>query len=128
MKLLIKIFASLVSALVGLILIPTLALDRQIVHDWPLLIIYFLPGFSIALFFLFEFLTRVRRLKAVYEFIQSKKMFVLFLALLFVEWILIWGVEHSNDVIFTSMFATATIPAILLYSWIARRCNFFRRE
>lgn len=120
-----KILASIFSALVGLILIPTLALDKQLMDELHVLVIYFLPGLAIALLISFEFLTRVKRVKAVYEFVQSKKMIVLFFTLLLLGWIIIWIVGQMNEMAFNFLFATGTISAIWLYNWIGKRWNLF---
>ncbi len=122
---LIKILVSIFSALVGLVLIPTLALDKQLMDELHVLIIYFLPGLSMALLILFEFLTRVRRVKTVYDFIQSKKMIALFFALLLLGWVIIWQADKMNDMAFNIMFATGTIAAIWLYNWLGKRLNLF---
>ena len=72
-----KLLAAIISALIGLVLIPILALEFS--FEWlPLLIIYFLPGFSIGLIIVFELLPRIRVLREVYSFVQGVKMIVLF--------------------------------------------------
>ena len=70
-----KVLAAIISALIGLVLIPILSLEFSL--EWlPLLIAYFLPGFSIGLLILFELLTRIRILQKVYSFIQDFRMVI----------------------------------------------------
>jgi hypothetical protein len=120
-----KLFAATNSALIGLILIPVLTLEFK--FEWlPQLILYFLPGFVVGLIMLFELLTRIRTLRDVYNFIQGFKMIILFLVLLIVEWTIMWKVDPSNDLVFTSQFATATIPSIWMYSYLGQRMRFLK--
>ncbi len=120
-----KLLAAAISALIGLVLLPVLAVDFS--FEWlPLLIIYFLPGFCIGLIILFELLTRIRRFLVVYRFIRGVRMIVLFLVLLIAEWIIMWQVDPNNDVVSTSQFATATIPAIWLYAYLGKRMKFLK--
>lgn len=121
-----KLLAAVISALIGLILIPILAIDFS--FEWlPLLIIYFLPGFCIGLVILFELLTRFRVLRGVYTFIQGVKMIVLFFALLIVEWVIMWRVDASNDLVFASQFATATVLAIWLFAYLGKSMRFLNK-
>jgi hypothetical protein len=121
-----KLFAGIISALIGLILIPILAFDFFSFKWLPLLIVYFLPGFCIGLIILFELLTRIRSLKKVYSFVQDIELLVLFFALLAVQWIIMWNVDPGNDVVFASQFATATVPSIWIYDYLGRRMKFLK--
>jgi hypothetical protein len=122
-----KLLAAIISALIGLVLIPILTLEFS--FEWlPLLIIYFLPGFCIGLVIVFELLTRIRALREVYSFVQGVKMTVLFFVLIIVEWTIMWKVDPSNDVVFASQFATATIPSIWMYSYLGKRMTFLNRD
>jgi hypothetical protein len=122
-----KLLAGIISALIGLVLIPILTLEFSF-DSLPILIIYFLPGFCIGLIILFELLTRVGVLRAVYSFVQGVKMTVLFFILLIVEWTIMWKVDPSNDLVFASQFATVTIPSIWMYSYIGKRLAFLNRD
>gem|GEM_PF-4353098 len=53
-------------------------------------------------------------------------MIVLFLVLLTVEWIIMWQVDPSNDIVFTSQFTTAIIPATWMYAYFGRRMKFLK--
>jgi hypothetical protein len=118
-----KILAAIISMLIGLILIPILTLEFT--FKWlPQLIVYFLPGFSIGLIILFELLIRMQTLRGIYNFVKGYKMIVLFFALLLVEWTIMWTVDPSNDVVFTSQFATAMVPSVWMYGYIGRKMSF----
>ncbi len=120
-----RIFAAVISALIGLILIPILTLEFA--FEWlPQLIFYFLPGFGIGLIILLELFTRIQILRDFYNFVQGAKMIALFFSLLIVEWTIMWKVNPSNDIVFTSQFATATIPSIWMYSYLGKRMRFLK--
>ncbi|MBA4056880.1 MAG: hypothetical protein C0490_19355 [Marivirga sp.] len=122
-----KLLAAIISALIGLALIPILTLEFS--FEWlPMLIIYFLPGFCVGLVIVFEILTRIRVLREVYSFVQGVKMIFLFFALLIVEWTIMWKVDPSNDAVFASQFATATIPSIWMYSYLGKRMTFLNMD
>jgi len=122
-----KIFIAIVSVLIGLILIPILTLEFT--FKWlPLLIVYFLPGFSIGLIILFELLTRIPALQNLYKFVQGMKMILLFLGFLIVTWMIMWKVDPSNDIVFATQFATAMIPSIWMYNYVGQKMRFLKRE
>ncbi len=121
-----KILAAAISGLIGLILIPILAVDFSSLQWVPLLIIYFLPGFCIGLVIVFELLTRIPPLLVVYRFIQGVNIIFLFLILLIAEWLIMWQVDPNNDLVFTSQFATATIPAIWMYAYLGKTMKFLK--
>jgi hypothetical protein len=122
-----KILAATISVLIGLVLIPILSLEFS--FEWlPLLFIYFFPGFCIALIILFELMTRIRFFRTVYRFVQGISMILLFIALLIVEWVIIWIAHPNNDIVFTSQFVTATILSILTYNQLGHWMAFLKKD
>ena len=122
-----KIFTAIVSVLIGLILIPILTLEFVTFKWLPMLIIYFLPGFSIGLIILFEVLTRIPALRDIYKFAQGMKMILLFLGFLIVTWMIMWKVDTSNDIVFATQFATAMVPSIWMYNYVGQKMGFLKR-
>ncbi len=122
-----KLLVGIISALIGLVLIPILAIDFS--FKWlPVMIINFLPGFCIGLIILFELLVRVHFLGGLYRFVTGIKMLFVFFVLLFLQWIITRQVNPSNDIVFTSQFATATIPAIWLFGYLGTRMKFLNKD
>jgi riboflavin transporter FmnP len=122
-----KLLAGTISALIGLVLIPILSIDFS--FKWlPVMIIYFLPGFCSGLIILFELLIRVHFLGGIYRFVTGSKMIFVFFVLLFLQWIITTHVNPSNDIVFTTQFATGTIPAIWLFGYLGTRMKFLSKD
>lgn len=114
---------AIMSALTGLILIPILAFEMNFIGILPILIIFFLPVYSLALIFLFELITRIKALHSIYNFIYGYRIFYIFFWLLVVEWIIMWKIDPLYDVVFALQFTTGTIPAMIVYARLGNKWN-----
>lgn len=124
-KVLLKIAAAFISVLAGLIIIPIHMGELRAIKGLPLLIVFFLPWSVVILISFFETITRIEKLKFIFRFIQTRKMYIVFLALLLIEWLLLWKVDDNNDVVFVSLFATSSILTISLYNWFGKKWSLF---
>ena len=122
-----KTCLAIISAFIGLILIPIFALEPRFLEALPILVILFLLPYCIILVIVFELLTRIEKLRFIISFLLGHKVLYLFLGLLTIEWIIILTVKHSNDVVFTVQFATATVPAMVIYARQSKRMNLLAR-
>ncbi|NOS93598.1 MAG: hypothetical protein HOP30_16895 [Cyclobacteriaceae bacterium] len=52
-------------------------------------------------------------------------MYIVFLALLLIEWLLLWKVDDNNDFVFDSVIATSSVITVLLYNWFGKKWGLF---